>query len=1031
MFVLGDAIGRRYFSFLSAAHRLASAFLIGLLVSSWWTYALAYAFGNSASPMLWGNVLFFVTAIGAIYWLRRNPPKDEPKIAVALDGGFERWDWVITGIFLLFATWMMFRTFAMGDGNVMIGHHQFPDFGSTLSIMQSFALGHNFPTQYPHFSGERIRYHFLFYFQAGNFEYLGLSPAFANNILSIFSLTSLLVLVMTMGKVLFNSRIAGRIGAALFFFHGSLSFIPFLRNQASFSALLEKLNTMTPYLVSGFPYRGEEWGVWSQNVFLNQRHLTSSIGILMLVLVYLVMRYRENAEGLPEASAAVSEAAGTENFEAPAETDDALGEAESQSDADETVDENAEADEDDAVEDEGPVESEEDDDGENDDEDADEGDDEDEDEDDDDTEGPDLIALIKSNSAYVFCGVILGLLPMWNGAVFLSAACVLAALLLLFPLRKQLIVLAVTAAIVSLPQIIYLKTGNTRPVGYSMFRWGFVIDDAGVFDVLYYTFWTFGFKWVLLAIALYFASGLQRRFIAAVSILLPLTYCFRFSEEVLANHKFINIWLIIVNIFCGFALVKLWYVGKGTTKPLLRLLAVALLLIVTIGGAIDLMPIKNSYWIQMKYDDDRLIEWVKANTDPSAIFLSHRYINHQILLAGRRLFYGDPYYAWSADYDTGSRDVLARKLFESKDAAEIYKILRENNVSYVAIDDQIRKNQVFVQNPNEDVYARSFPLVFTDDKNEYANIRIYKVPDSFTPPASNVVTTDTPGVNVFQAVEGNQPGQFGKPRGIGVDTKGFIYVADTGNSRIQIFKPDGTFDRAFGEAGSGSGQMGEPNGVAVSDAGDIYVTDAKSHKLMRFKPDGSFDKEWRGPEGGFYGPRDLAFGPNKQLYIIDQGGTRIARFDAATEEFTAFGGAGSGEGQFNEPTGITVASNMVIVADKDNNRIQMFDLDGKFVRQWEVLAWEHFSPHFPDVVYDDAARKLYVSSGRSNEILAFDLEGKPLAGFKPEGDAALNNPSSIVIQGIGKARKLLVLSTGRSGLSSFDLDAKTEVKKAK
>jgi hypothetical protein len=131
-----------------------------------------------------------------------------------------------------------------------------------------------------------------------------------------------------------------------------------------------------------------------------------------------------------------------------------------------------------------------------------------------------------------------------------------------------------------------------------MFRWGFVIDNAGIFDVLWYTFFTFGFKWVLLAIALYFASGLQRRFLAAVCILLPLTYCFRFSEEVLANHKFINVWLTIVNVYVGYALVKLWNMQIGPSKLPARVLAVILTLLITIGGAIDLIPIYNSYWIK-------------------------------------------------------------------------------------------------------------------------------------------------------------------------------------------------------------------------------------------------------------------------------------------------------------------------------------------------------------------------------------------------------------------------------------------------
>src|SRR5438128_2539763 len=84
MFGLGDAVGRRFFPFVSIAHRIASAFLVGLLLASWGTYGLAYMFSNQASPMLWGNLAFFEAAIGIILWLRQNPPKNEPHTAIDL-----------------------------------------------------------------------------------------------------------------------------------------------------------------------------------------------------------------------------------------------------------------------------------------------------------------------------------------------------------------------------------------------------------------------------------------------------------------------------------------------------------------------------------------------------------------------------------------------------------------------------------------------------------------------------------------------------------------------------------------------------------------------------------------------------------------------------------------------------------------------------------------------------------------------------------------------------------------------------------
>ncbi|MBA4184385.1 MAG: hypothetical protein H0X49_10280, partial [Acidobacteria bacterium] len=204
MVMLGDLICRRFYSFVSLPHRIAAAFLSGLLISTWFTYLAAMLFARASKPLLWGNLLFFAAAFGFILWSTQRAQK-KPSRQAASPPATEanRWDWILIGFFLLFVSWQMFSTFNMSGGKVQIANHQWSDFGSTVSIMQSFAVGHNFPTEYPHFSGDRIRYHFLFYFQAGNLEYLGLNPALSNNILSILSLVSMLILVMTLGVVLF------------------------------------------------------------------------------------------------------------------------------------------------------------------------------------------------------------------------------------------------------------------------------------------------------------------------------------------------------------------------------------------------------------------------------------------------------------------------------------------------------------------------------------------------------------------------------------------------------------------------------------------------------------------------------------------------------------------------------------------------------------------------------------------------------------------------------------------------------------
>ncbi len=230
----------------------------------------------------------------------------------------------------------------------------------------------------------------------------------------------------------------------------------------------------------------------------------------------------------------------------------------------------------------------------------------------------------------------------------------------------------------------------------------------------------------------------------------------------------------------------------------------------------------------------------------------------QDTLAGRRLFYGHPYYAWGAGYPTGEQETKYKKMLESRDPNEVMRLLKENNISYVAYDNGLRKSDI-VKNPNEALYRAYFPLVFDDTENKYDGLRLYQITDTLGPPDPSVELlaagpTPTPGTvmpTAFTGGEGTGAGQFSKPRGIATDSTGNIYVADTGNSRIQKFDPMGKFLTAFGTAGSSEGELREPNGIVVDARGRIYVTDAGNHKLLRYAAEGKFEKEWKGPAPSF------------------------------------------------------------------------------------------------------------------------------------------------------------------------------------
>src|SRR6266550_5592238 len=291
---LGDQLCRRFYRFVSVPHRWAAAALVGLLVSSWFTYLVGLAFAHTSKPLVWAN-LFFAVAAAAISLLNRRSSRGSNPDAAFIQPrapGSETWDWITLGLYGVLVSWMMFASLNSSAGNLQIANNEYSDFGPNTAIMQSFAVGHNFPTEYPHFSGDRIRYHFLFYFQAGNLEVLGLDPAWSLNLLSITTLVAMLVLVMVLGQVLFDSRAVGRLGSLLFFFFGSLSYVPFLQRQPSVRAAIQAIRQQRDFLPSIFPYRGDAWGTWSQVTYLNQRHVASAIGILLLVLIFLVIRYR-------------------------------------------------------------------------------------------------------------------------------------------------------------------------------------------------------------------------------------------------------------------------------------------------------------------------------------------------------------------------------------------------------------------------------------------------------------------------------------------------------------------------------------------------------------------------------------------------------------------------------------------------------------------------------------------------------------------------------------------------------------------
>lgn len=231
-----------------------------------------------------------------------------------------------------------------------------------------------------------------------------------------------------------------------------------------------------------------------------------------------------------------------------------------------------------------------------------------------------------------------------------------------------------------------------------------------------------------------------------------------------------------------------------------------------------------------------------------------------------------------------------------------------------------------------------------------------------------------------------------EPKDIALGPDGTLWIADLGNARVVGLDEEGELVATLGEGALryDDGNGGTPPsawGVGVGPDGAVYVADTWNHRVLRFengRQTGSFGVSGVPANPAeeldkLFGPRDVAVGPDGEVFLTDTGNKRIVVLDQTLRAVRAIGGGGSARGQFNEPTSLAFdpETGKLVIADLWNLRVQTFSADFLPEAEWQVDGWES----------TEAAHKGYLAVGPGGVIVATDPVGSRLWFYRADGTA--------------------------------------------
>ncbi len=658
---------------LSYFIRVPAWVLAGIIPLTWVTYLSAYLLkttGGVNYPLLPANCisigLMAVAVVLLLYFRKKKQPELQKEILtnrVVLIA-----ELVFFAILAIFFTELMFHTFRVTEGRLHVGYSVYSDFAPHMGMIRSFSFGNNFPTEYAHFAGEDIKYHFMFQFLVGNLEFLGLRIDYAFNLPSMFGIVATCSLLYALAAKLTGKRMVGALTTLFFVFRSSPSFFRFVaelpKEELSLKTILQH-GTFPDYT----PY--ENWGLWNLNVYCNQRHFAFAIAVLLLALHFFMPYVYAMAEKLSGKRAGFAPL--TKNVKQWKEigqnlwnrvvvyvktmffTKTTFG--------------------------------------------------------------------VKHPVRALLLGVLLGALAFFNGSVLIACCCMLFFMAAVSDYRLDYLITAVTALLLSILESKLFITGSAVSL---QFFFGFIAENKTLYGMIYYMWKLWGVLLIFISAYLLLGRGVKRYLVVVFSVPLVLAFTvflisgikvapenmYLVEYYVTVNHKFVMLAEMLLSIFPAILLTKLVEKKEPQCRGfIMRWLAVGMAVVVlTVTGVFEYFIVRKQNEGTWQSDiDNPITVWVDENTDSDDVFLTPPYTLHPVVLGGGMLYYGHSYYAQSAGYDVYPREEAVWHMYCATKPGRLQELIEENDIDYIVVDNDAR-NDYYAR---EDVIAATYEAVFS------------------------------------------------------------------------------------------------------------------------------------------------------------------------------------------------------------------------------------------------------------------------------------------------------------------------------